>query len=239
MSERSLKFFFKVPTAQNRVGEELKKQRVSQMAMVRISGISRRTVIDIVRDQRKYTSNTVAEALARALGVAPEWLFPHYAEASAKFSQRVHVYDTVEERNAAICQNINNIVATAKAAAARQKQRDSMEDFDDMVSDGLIIALEVAEQVRERGIPAGCTFSQFVCGAVKHGIPFASQKRAKRLHGATVFSLDGYYTYGNEPASAYNLEEQCILRETFAELDAMPEQKRAAVILELQGVDHL
>jgi hypothetical protein len=94
--------------------------------------------------------NTVAEALASALKVTPQQIFPHYETARLNVPERDFPFSTIEERNEAIKAALPEILDYITKNAGNYSSRIDRGDLEDIAYQTLI---NVADRVFREGIP--------------------------------------------------------------------------------------
>lgn len=173
-------------------------------------------------DGPNWIKGSTAAAIAQALGLEPDEVFPEYSarKAAAELNIAENYYKpftTIKDRNVAI---VGCMAAAEKTANTLSRLTCDGVPIgrDEAVSCAYEILVECANVAMLKGIPKNTTFLQYACGAIKleiieryHGAK-TSAKRKYEFCSLSVFSHD----YVRD-LNSLNPEELYILREELEE----------------------
>ena len=164
-------------------------------------------------------SNTTAEAVAEALGLEPDEVFPEYSAAKAEAERRLtegryKPFSTITERNVAIVENMDMAKYTAWKFADLSCEGVPI-GREEAVSCAYETLVETADFVMKYGLPEGIPFNGYACRAIKSTIiqkycgSATSSKRKYSVCSLDVFSPDYLRgEYAPDPAELYILMEE-------------------------------
>lgn len=242
----SRKYNFKCQSFPNTIEQERRRRGWTVTKLAELSGVSRYSITAYetwaaggvpYREDMKSITDTTAQLIADALGVTPEALFEHYAEAAAKYKPRVKPFATRAERDAAIIAALEPAKYTALKMCGVLQCKDVWCEMDDVIAIAYETVVEVAEEALERGIAAGVCFDAIACGAVKKKFLRLRKYYGEKCRKADLVSYEAYFPL-HDPASSFNLEERVCLREECREAvkTLTPERRRDPYIAEMLEV---
>lgn len=242
----SKKYNFRFQSFPNRIEEERKRRGWTQGELAERASVSRTAIGKYemwaaggipYREDMKSITDTTAQLIADALGVAPEALFEHYAEAAAEYVPRVKPFATRAERDAAIIAALEPVKYTALKMCDVLRCKDVWYEMDDVIATAYETLVEVAEEAFTRGIAAGVCFDAIACGAVKKAFLRLRKYHGMQCRKAELVSYEAYFCLF-DPASSFNLEERVCRREECREAarTLSPARRRDPYIAELLEV---
>mgnify|MGYP000159740164 CR=1 FL=1 len=239
----SRKYNFRFQSYPNTIEQERARHGWTQGTLAERAGVSRGSIGRLEmragggipsKKRSESITDTTAQLIADALGVTPEALFEHYAEAAAKYKPRVKPFATREERDAAIIAALEPVKYTALKMSGVLRCKDVWYEMDDIISEAYAELVAVAEEAFTRGISGAVCFDAYACGAVKKRMLRIQKYHGQQCRKAELVSYEAYFPL-YDPASSFNLEERVCLREECREAvkTLTPERRRDPYIAEM------